>query len=55
MPTPFSDIPNFVIDHVRGVFSAANALVPQVVAAQPSLYEESFDHILIMELTANTP
>ena len=55
MSTPFSSIPDVVVDYVRTVFGAANDRVSKVVASQPSMYEESLDHVLIMELTAAPP
>ena len=51
----FADIPEVVIDYVRGVFAVANDKVSRTMDAHPSMHEESFDHMLIMELSAAPP
>jgi hypothetical protein len=48
----FADIPEVLIDYVRGVFAVANDKVSKTMDAHPSMHEESLDHILIMELSA---
>jgi hypothetical protein len=48
----FSDIPEVVIDYVRGVFAAANEKSARALSAHPNMYEETLGHILVMELTA---
>ncbi|AEG49188.1 hypothetical protein Sphch_1500 [Sphingobium chlorophenolicum L-1] len=53
MPLNFSDIPEVVIDYVRERFAVANAKVTRTLEAQPSMYEETLDHLLVMELTAS--
>jgi len=51
----FSDIPEVVIDYVRERFAVANAKVTRTLETQPSMYEETLDHLLVMELTASPP
>lgn len=51
----FADIPEVVIDYVRGVFAIANDKVSRAMDAHPSMHEESLDHMLIMELSAAPP
>lgn len=48
----FSDIPEVVIDHVRKVFAAANDRSSRALSDHPNMYEETLDHVLVMELTA---
>lgn len=55
MPLNFSDIPEIVIDYVRERFALANAKVTHTLETQPSMYEETLDHLLVMELTASPP
>jgi hypothetical protein len=51
----FFDIPEVVIDYVRGRFAVANTKVTRTLETQPSMYEETLDHMLVMELTASPP
>lgn len=51
----FADIPDVVVNYVRGVFAAANDKVSRAMDVHPSMHEESLDHMLIMELTAAPP
>jgi hypothetical protein len=53
MASPFDAIPAVVIEYVRRVFGAANDKVTNAMSLHPSMYEETLDHILIMELTAS--
>lgn len=55
MPLNFSDIPEIVIKYVRERFAMANAKVTRTLETQPSMYEETLDHLLVMELTASPP
>lgn len=55
MGLSFSDIPDVVIAYVRKVFEAANDKASRALTTHPSMYEETLDHILIMELTAAPP
>lgn len=55
MSDPFAEIPEVVIDYVRGVFAAANDKVTRTMSVHPSMHEESLDHILVMELSATPP
>jgi hypothetical protein len=55
MAPNFSDMPDVVIDYVRGVFSVANHDVSQTMTIHPSMYEETLDHILVMKLSASPP
>jgi len=48
----FSDIPDVVIDHVRKVFAAANDRSSRALSDHPNMYEETLDHVLVMELSA---
>lgn len=48
----FSDIPDVVIDHVRKVFAAANDRTSRALSDHPNMYEETLDHVLVMELYA---
>jgi len=48
----FSDIPDVVIDHVRKVFAAANSRTSRALSDHPNMYEETLDHVLVMELSA---
>ncbi|MDO9405519.1 MAG: hypothetical protein Q7T87_15900 [Polaromonas sp.] len=55
MIDPFAEIPEVVIDYVRGVFSVANEKVTRTMSVHPSMHEESLDHILVMELSSTPP
>jgi hypothetical protein len=55
MAPNFSDIPDVVVDYVRGVVSAANNQVSQTMTIHPSMYEETLDHVLVMKLSASPP
>ena len=55
MALNFSDIPEVVIDYVRERFATANDKATHTLETQPSMYEETLDHILVMELTASPP
>jgi hypothetical protein len=51
----FAEIPEVVIDYVRGVFAEANSKVTRTMCVHPSMHEESLDHILVMELSSTPP
>jgi hypothetical protein len=51
----FKEIPEVVIDYVRGVFAAANDKVTRTMSVHPAMHEESLDHILVMELSSTPP
>jgi len=55
MIDPFAEIPEVVIDYVRGVFAVANDKVTRTMSIHPSMHEESLDHILVMELSSTPP
>lgn len=51
----FKLIPESVLNFLRETFSAANDKVTKTLAHQPSMYEETLDHILVCELAATPP
>ncbi|MGE0116613.1 MAG: hypothetical protein AB7S71_06410 [Dongiaceae bacterium] len=51
----FNLIPELVLSFLRETFSAANDKVTKTLAHQPSMYEETLDHILVCELAATPP
>lgn len=55
MASPFETIPTVAVEYVRSVFAAANDKATSAVSVHPSMYEETLDHILIMELSASPP
>ncbi len=48
--TSFHQIPEVVIDHVRGVFAHANKSVSRALTNHPSMHEEALDQALISSL-----
>jgi len=55
MALPFETIPTVAVEYVRSVFAAANDKATSAVSVHPSMYEETLDNILIMELSASPP
>lgn len=48
----FPEIPNEVLEYVRRIFSDANDKVSKALTLQPAIYEETLDHILVSNLSA---
>ncbi len=55
MAIGFSDIPEVVIDYIRGIFAAANDKVSLTLTNQPSFHEPFLDSVLVGELSAAPP